>query len=62
VEPIKATLKQGVPAIELDLWPSSAKDDIQVLHGKYVALLNVDPLDLLMHMSIMIDRLVGFVH
>lgn len=38
VEPIKAALKQGVRAIELDLWPNSAKDDIQVLHGKYVAL------------------------
>ncbi|CAK9222387.1 unnamed protein product [Sphagnum troendelagicum] len=34
VEPIKAALKQGVRAIELDLWPNSAKDDIQVLHGK----------------------------
>ncbi|CAN5955414.1 unnamed protein product [Sphagnum jensenii] len=42
VEPIKAALKQGVRAIELDLWPNSAKDDIQVLHGKYVALLNVE--------------------
>jgi len=38
VEPIKAALKQGVRAIELDLWPNSAKDDIHVLHGKYVAL------------------------
>jgi phosphatidylinositol phospholipase C delta len=42
VEPIKAAFKQGVRAIELDLWPNSAKDDIQVLHGKYVALLNVE--------------------
>ncbi|CAM6027244.1 unnamed protein product [Sphagnum balticum] len=33
VEPIKAALKQGVRAIELDLWPNSAKDGIQVLHG-----------------------------
>jgi phosphatidylinositol phospholipase C delta len=33
VEPIKAALKQGVRAIELDLWPNSAKDEIQVLHG-----------------------------
>jgi len=42
VELIKAALKQGVHAIELDLWPNSTKDDIQVLHGKYVALLNVE--------------------
>ncbi len=42
VEPIIAALKQGVRAIELDLWPNSTKDDIQVFHGKYVALLNVE--------------------
>jgi len=42
VEPIKTALKQGARAIELDLWPNFAKDDIQVLHGKYVALLNVE--------------------
>jgi phosphatidylinositol phospholipase C delta len=43
VEPIKAALKQGVRAIELDLWPNSAKDEIQVLHGKYVALFPCKP-------------------
>lgn len=43
VEPIKAALKQGVRAIELDVWPNAAKDDIQVLHGKYVALFPCEP-------------------
>ncbi|KAL5732853.1 hypothetical protein ACOSQ2_032545 [Xanthoceras sorbifolium] len=31
--PIAKALKNGVRVIELDLWPNSSKDDINVLHG-----------------------------
>lgn len=34
--PIINALENGVRGIELDLWPNSAKDNIQVYHGKYV--------------------------
>lgn len=34
VKPIIEALKQGVRVIELDLWPNSSKDKIQVLHGR----------------------------
>ncbi|EEF36769.1 1-phosphatidylinositol-4,5-bisphosphate phosphodiesterase, putative [Ricinus communis] len=32
--PIINALKRGVRVIELDLWPNSSKDDIDVLHGR----------------------------
>ncbi|XP_016468111.1 phosphoinositide phospholipase C 6-like [Nicotiana tabacum] len=32
--PIVRALERGVRGIELDLWPSSAKDNIHVLHGR----------------------------
>ncbi|MCE3049850.1 phospholipase C [Datura stramonium] len=32
-EPIKKALKKGVRVIELDLWPNTTKDDIDVCHG-----------------------------
>ncbi|KAL9254110.1 Phosphoinositide phospholipase C 6-like protein [Drosera capensis] len=32
--PIIKALRRGVRVIELDLWPNSAKDDINVLHGR----------------------------
>lgn len=34
--PIIRALERGVRGIELDLWPNSAKDNIQVLHGRCV--------------------------
>lgn len=33
--PIITALQKGVRVIELDLWPSS-KDDVNVLHGRFV--------------------------
>ncbi|TKY47543.1 Phosphoinositide phospholipase C 6 [Spatholobus suberectus] len=33
-EPIIKALQRGVRVIELDLWPNSAKDDIDVVHGR----------------------------
>ncbi|XP_027337550.1 phosphoinositide phospholipase C 6-like [Abrus precatorius] len=33
-EPIIEALQQGVRVIELDLWPSSTKDGIKVVHGR----------------------------
>ncbi|KAL6203408.1 hypothetical protein ACLB2K_027108 [Fragaria x ananassa] len=32
--PIIKALKRGVRVVELDLWPNSAKDDVNVLHGR----------------------------
>ncbi|KAI7735394.1 hypothetical protein M8C21_008334 [Ambrosia artemisiifolia] len=32
--PIIKALKRGVRVIELDLWPNSSKDDVNVLHGR----------------------------
>ncbi|KAG9160758.1 hypothetical protein Leryth_008594, partial [Lithospermum erythrorhizon] len=32
--PIIQALKRGVRVIELDIWPNSAKDDVDVLHGR----------------------------
>ncbi|KAB2598380.1 phosphoinositide phospholipase C 6-like [Pyrus ussuriensis x Pyrus communis] len=32
--PIIKALQKGVKVIELDLWPNSAKDDVQVYHGR----------------------------
>jgi len=34
-EPIIKALQRGVKVIELDLWPNSDEDDIDVLHGRY---------------------------
>lgn len=34
-EPIIKALQQGVRVIELDLWPTSSKEDIKVDHGWY---------------------------
>jgi phosphatidylinositol phospholipase C delta len=36
VEPIIDALRRGVRVIELDLWPNSRKDDVEVLHGGYI--------------------------
>lgn len=33
--PIIHALQRGVRVIELDIWPNSAKDDVDVLHGRY---------------------------
>lgn len=33
--PIINALKRGVRGIELDIWPNSTKDGIDVLHGRY---------------------------
>lgn len=33
--PIIKALHQGVRVIELDMWPNSTKDDIDILHGRY---------------------------
>lgn len=39
--PIVEALRSGVRVIELDLWPNSAEDDVDVLHGMYgVSVLN----------------------
>lgn len=32
--PIINALKSGVRVVELDLWPNSEEDDIDVLHGR----------------------------
>ena len=34
-DPIIDALKRGVRVIELDLWPNSKKDDVEVRHGGY---------------------------
>ena len=33
--PIIEALQRGVRVIELDLWPNSTEDDVDVLHGMY---------------------------
>ena len=33
--PVINSLQCGVRVIELDMWPNSTKDDIDVLHGRY---------------------------
>lgn len=33
--PIIEALRRGVKVIELDIWPNSNKDDVDVLHGGY---------------------------
>ena len=33
VEPIIKALRRGVRVIELDLWPGSKKDEVEVRHG-----------------------------
>lgn len=35
IEPIEKALKDGVRVIELDLWPNSAEDDVDVCHWWY---------------------------
>lgn len=46
--PIIQALNRGVRVIELDIWPNSAKDDVEVLHGGYV----VDAIQILLcHVS-----------
>jgi phosphatidylinositol phospholipase C delta len=34
--PIIRALKRGVRVIELDIWPNSTKDNVDVLHGRCV--------------------------
>jgi len=36
--PIITALKRGVRVIELDLWPNSSKDEIQVVHGRFFSI------------------------
>jgi phosphatidylinositol phospholipase C delta len=36
--PIINALKKGVRVIELDIWPNSDKDDVEVLHGRYAVI------------------------
>jgi len=36
--PIIKALQRGVRVIELDMWPNSAKDDINILHGRCAVL------------------------
>lgn len=33
--PIIQALQRGVRVIELDIWPNSTKDNVDVLHGRY---------------------------
>jgi Phosphatidylinositol-specific phospholipase C, X domain len=33
--PIIKALQRGVRVIELDMWPNSAKDNVDILHGRY---------------------------
>lgn len=33
--PIIHALQRGVRVIELDIWPNAAKNDVDVLHGRY---------------------------
>lgn len=33
--PIIRALQAGVRGIELDIWPNSTKDNVDVLHGRY---------------------------
>lgn len=33
--PIINALQRGVRVIELDIWPNSTKDNVEVLHGRY---------------------------
>ncbi|KAK9153505.1 hypothetical protein Sjap_000985 [Stephania japonica] len=34
--PIRKALERGVRVIELDIWPNSSKDDVDVLHGRSI--------------------------
>ena len=36
--PIINALKKGVRVIELDIWPNSDNDDVEVLHGRYAVI------------------------
>ena len=36
IQPIIKALRRGVRVIELDLWPNSKRDGVQVRHGGYV--------------------------
>lgn len=38
IDPIIKALRSGVRVIELDLWPNSKKNDVEVYHGGYVHL------------------------
>jgi len=38
--PIIEALKKGVRVIELDIWPNSDEDGIDVLHGRYLLLIS----------------------
>ena len=42
--PIINALKSGVRVIELDIWPNSAKDNVDVLHGRYVLEVQIVPI------------------
>ena len=41
VEPIKDALLKGVRVIELDLWPNSKGNDVEVRHGGYIYDVNI---------------------
>lgn len=38
--PIVNALHKGVRVIELDIWPNSTDDDVNVLHGRYFCYLH----------------------
>lgn len=44
--PIIRALEHGVRVIELDLWPSSTKDGVHVLHGRYPMLIAKDSVEM----------------
>jgi phosphatidylinositol phospholipase C, delta len=33
--PIIKALQRGIRVIELDMWPNSTKDNVDILHGRY---------------------------
>lgn len=37
--PIIRALQRGVRVIELDIWPNSTRDNINVLHGRYTGVM-----------------------
>lgn len=39
--PIINALQRGVRVIELDIWPNSARDNVEVLHGRYAFICNL---------------------
>jgi hypothetical protein len=53
--PIIKALRDGVRVIELDLWPNSGKDDVDVLHGRYGLCLFFEPLTIWQNWLVHLD-------